>query len=242
MSLLAKQENKKVVVLSGAGMSAESGIDTFRDKNGLWEGHDVMEVASLHGWHNNPTLVLDFYNQRRRQLHQVEPNKGHLALAALEKNYDVTIVTQNVDNLHERAGSSNIIHLHGELLKSQSTQNPLFVYECLGDIVIGDKCELGSQLRPFIVWFGEAVPLLEQAAEYLMSADIIIVVGTSMSVYPAAGLTLYAQNDTQIFYIDPKPSINEALRQAPLLKVIEQTAAKGLPELVDYLMKQNNHN
>jgi NAD-dependent deacetylase len=228
-----KRRNKKqIVVLSGAGMSAESGINTFRDDDGLWEGHDVMAVASPEGWQANPKLVLEFYNQRRRQLLQVSPNQGHLSLVALEQYYDVAIVTQNVDDLHERAGSSSVLHLHGELLKSQSSINSSLVYTCKTDIDFGDECEQASQLRPFIVWFGEAVPLLDSAIEKVIKADIIIVVGTSMQVYPAAGLTSFAKPNTKIIYIDPKPSMNEALEQAHDLQVIEQTAANGLPPLV----------
>lgn len=227
---------KKIVVLSGAGMSAESGINTFRDDDGLWEGHDVMEVASPEGWQTNAKLVLNFYNQRRRQLLTVSPNLGHLALVKLEGDYDVAIVTQNVDDLHERAGSSNVIHLHGELLKAQSTLKPSLVYPCKTDISLGDHCEQGSQLRPAIVWFGEEVPLLDLAIEEVISADIIIVVGTSMKVYPAAGLTSFAQDSTKIIYIDPKPSINEVLAQAHELQVIEKTAANGLPNLVESLV------
>ncbi len=226
---------KKIVLLTGAGMSAESGINTFRDSDGLWEGHDVMDVASPEGWQQDPALVLDFYNQRRRQLLQVAPNVGHQALVDLEQYFEVAIVTQNVDDLHERAGSSNVIHLHGELLKSQSTVNMSRVYPCNSDINIGDTCELGSQLRPFIVWFGEAVPLLDDAAGQVMTADIIIVVGTSMQVYPAAGLTSYAQPNTKKFYIDPKPSINDALALSSDLEVIQTTASQGLPELVKRL-------
>lgn len=230
-----EMNKKKVVLLTGAGMSAESGINTFRDSDGLWEGHDVMEVASPEGWLQNPALVLDFYNKRRRQLLQVEPNIGHLALAKLERHFDVVIITQNVDDLHERAGSSNVVHLHGELLKSQSTSNLSRVYPCKSDINIGDTCERGSQIRPFIVWFGEAVPLLDVAVEHVMTADIIIIVGTSMQVYPAAGLTSYAQPSTKIFYVDPKPSINDALALSRDLEVIQTTASKGLPELVNRL-------
>lgn len=184
---------KKIVVMTGAGISAESGIKTFRDAGGLWEGHDVMEVASPEGWHKNKALVLDFYNQRRKQLHEVKPNEGHHALVELEKQYDVSIITQNVDNLHEVAGSSNIIHLHGELMKVRSTVYDELVYEMAGDINLGDKCEKGAQLRPHIVWFGEMVPMLEIAAYATTEADIIIIIGTSMQVYPAAGLVGYAQ-------------------------------------------------
>jgi len=196
---------KKLVVLTGAGISAESGIATFRDSNGLWEGHDVMEVASPEGWRKNRELVLDFYNQRRKQALIVASNEAHLELARLEKYFDVTIVTQNVDNLHEKAGSSKIIHLHGELFKSQSTVDPSLVYEMDGwEIKLGDKCEKGSQLRPFIVWFGEMVPMMEPAIEAAMEADIFAVIGTSMLVYPAAGLIQYAPKDSLKYIIDVK--------------------------------------
>jgi len=226
----------KIVVLTGAGMSAESGINTFRDHDGLWEGHDVMTVASPQGWQADPKLVLEFYNQRRRQLLQVSPNQGHFSLVELEQYYDVTIVTQNVDDLHERAGSSSVIHLHGELLKSQSCVDSSLIYACKTDINFGDSCEKSSQLRPYIVWFGEAVPLLDESIEKVINADIIIVVGTSMQVYPASGLTSFAKPNTKIIYIDPKPSINEALKQAHDLQVIEKTAVNGIPHLVKGLL------
>lgn len=227
---------KNIVVLTGAGMSAESGISTFRDKDGLWEGHDVMEVASPLGWQSDPDLVLEFYNQRRRELLKVSPNIGHRALVALEEKFNVCIVTQNVDDLHERAGSSEVIHLHGELLKSQSSSNAELVYPCQRDIKLGDHCELGSQLRPAIVWFGESVPLLDEAIAHVIVADIVIIVGTSLQVYPAAGLSSFAEEHVPIYYLDPKPAINDALLQSPHLTVIENTAAQGLPILVEELM------
>lgn len=227
---------KKVVVLSGAGISAESGINTFRDADGLWEGHDVMSVASPQGWHANQALVLDFYNQRRRQLKQVKPNLGHLALVELAEKFQVDIITQNVDDLHERAGSEQVIHLHGELLKASSTINPDLVYPCHDDIALGSLCELGGQLRPFIVWFGEQVPLLEQAAYLVEQADIIIIVGTSMQVYPAASLASYARQGCPIYYIDPNPAINDAVNHLHDLTIIKEKASKGLPELVKNLM------
>ncbi|CAG0911946.1 unnamed protein product, partial [Cyprideis torosa] len=173
---------KRIVALTGAGMSAESGLKTFRDADGLWEGHDVMQVASPEGWRQDPELVLDFYNQRRRQLFNVQPNQGHELLAGLEQRYSVDVVTQNVDDLHERAGSSRVLHLHGELLKVRSSRDERLVQDWTTDLVLGDLCELGSQLRPDIVWFGEAVPLLEPAAEITSRADIIIIIGTSMQV------------------------------------------------------------
>ena len=194
---------KKIVVISGAGISAESGISTFRDNNGLWENHNIMEVASFEGWRKNKELVLDFYNKRRQQVLECLPNKAHRALAQLEKNYDVQIITQNVDDLHERAGSTNIIHLHGELLKARSTVNESLVYSWKKDITLNDTCEKGSQLRPHIVWFGEAVPLLEEALEIVQTADILLVIGTSLLVYPAASLIHYAPIFSKKFIIDP---------------------------------------
>lgn len=194
-----------MVVLSGAGISAESGIKTFRDSGGLWEGHDIMEVASPEGWRRNRSLVQDFYNQRRRQLFECEPNQAHLILAELERDFQVSIITQNVDDLHERAGSSHVLHLHGELRKAQSTLDPSLVYELdHWEIKEGDKCEKGSQLRPFIVWFGEQVPMMEEAIAIASTADIFIVIGTSLQVYPAAGLVAYVADDTMIYVIDPK--------------------------------------
>ena len=230
---------KKIVILSGAGMSAESGVATFRDAGGLWEGHDIMEVASPEGWHHNPALVLEFYNQRRRQLHQVDPNAGHLAIAALEQEVpEVCIVTQNVDNLHEKAGSKNIIHLHGELLKVRSTRNQELVYPWEKDLNLGDTCELGSQLRPHIVWFGEAVPELYRAATQLQDATALLIVGTSLQVYPAAGLIDYAPPEADIFYIDPKPQINYELSKRKNLVVLEEKAGTGVAKAIDRILKQ----
>lgn len=221
---------KKIVVLTGAGVSAESGINTFRDAGGLWEGHDVMEVASPQGFANNPELVLDFYNQRRSQLLQVEPNLGHLALLELEKHFDVHIITQNVDDLHERAGSSNVLHLHGELLKVRSTRKKNDILEWKKDLNLGDLCDDGHQLRPHIVWFGEQVPLLDKAIQITEIADILIIIGTSMQVYPAASLINFVSSETPIYFVDPKPSVNTA--QYNKLTIIEDTAAKGVPILV----------
>jgi NAD-dependent deacetylase len=226
---------KKVVVLSGAGMSAESGLSTFRDAGGLWEGHDVMEVASPEGWAADMRLVLDFYNQRRRDLLKVVPNAGHKALVDLERDFDVTIITQNVDDLHERAGSTNVIHLHGELLKARSTRNPHLVYPWTRDILPGDHCESGTQLRPHIVWFGEAVPMIEPAALHVAEADIALIIGTSMQVYPAASLIQYAGRDCHIYYVDPKPQISYELARLPNLKVIADTAGNAVPALVSDL-------
>lgn len=227
---------KNIVVLSGAGMSAESGISTFRDSNGLWENHDIMDVATPEGWMRNPSLVLDFYNQRRRQLFEVGPNAGHLALVELEARHKVHVVTQNVDDLHERAGSSNIIHLHGELRKSRSTAHPHLVYPCDGDIRIGDSCEKGSQLRPHIVWFGEDVPLLNTAARLVAAADVVLIIGTSMQVYPAAGLVGYSRAHIPIYYIDPKPSLNHELMYMDNLHIIAESAGSGVRKVVDKLL------
>lgn len=225
----------KIVILTGAGMSAESGISTFRDANGLWENHDIMEVASPEGWRRNPELVLDFYNQRRRQLLQVTPNDGHLALAELQAKHQVNIITQNVDDLHERAGSTHVLHLHGELRKARSTQHPQLVYPCDGDIRIGDNCEMGSQLRPHIVWFGEMVPLLEPAAELVAEAEAALIIGTSMQVYPAAGLIGYARPGIPIYYIDPNPAINFELSRLKNLKVLAEKASSGVRKAVQEL-------
>ncbi len=227
---------KKIVVLSGAGISAESGIPTFRDANGLWEGHDVMEVASPEGWQKNPQLVLDFYNQRRKALLAVKPNTGHQALADLEKYFEVAIVTQNIDNLHERAGSQKVIHLHGELLKSQSSQDESLVYDMDGwEIKWGDCCEKGSQLRPHVVWFGEMVPMMEVAVREAISADIFIVVGTSLLVYPAAGLIHYVDDAVPKYVIDTK--LPELIFRNNLT-LIQASASKGLPQLARELIEQ----
>lgn len=196
---------KKLIALTGAGISAESGIATFRDSGGLWEGHKVEDVATPEGWARNPDLVLEFYNQRRKSGLLANPNRGHEILAELEKVFDVTVITQNVDNLHERAGSTNVIHLHGSLFESRSTLDPSLIYLIKGwELKRGDKCERGSQLRPNIVWFGEAVPMMEVAAEIAREADIFLVVGTSMVVYPAASLIDYVPNHTMKYIIDPK--------------------------------------
>ena len=217
---------KKLVVLSGAGISAESGIPTFRDSNGLWEGYDVMQVATPEGWRENPELVLDFYNQRRKKALEVNPNRGHEILAEFEKYFDVTIVTQNVDNLHERAGSSRVIHLHGSLFESRSTADENLVYPIEGwELNMGVCCEKGSQLRPNIVWFGEMVPMMEVAAQYASQAEVFIVVGTSMIVYPAAGLIHYVPFDTMKYIVDPKlPDIGEL----PFTRLIEEKASTGM--------------
>lgn len=224
---------KNIVVLTGAGISAESGLKTFRDADGLWEGHDVMEVASPQGFKKNPELVLDFYNQRRRQLLTVKPNKAHFNLKKLEKEYNVHIITQNVDNLHERAESKNILHLHGELLKIRSTKNPKLIYHWKKDLVLGDLCDEKSQLRPDIVWFGEDVPLLEKATEITFKADILVIIGTSMQVYPAASLINYSKPNIPMYFIDPEPSISE--HQFENLTIIKEVASKGTDVLIKLL-------
>lgn len=223
---------KKIVVLTGAGISAESGIQTFRDANGLWEGHDVMEVASPIGWERNQELVLDFYNKRRKQLLKVVPNDAHKALVRLEEQFEVEIITQNIDDLHERAGSSRVIHLHGELLKARSTFDEDLVLDWKGDIKPGDYCEHNHQLRPHVVWFGEAVPMFQTAAEITSSAELLIIIGTSMQVYPAAGLVDFAPGSTPIYFIDPNPMVEESGR----LEVIPKKAVEGVPQLVNRLL------
>ncbi len=227
---------KKIVILTGAGISAESGIKTFRDADGLWENHDVMEVASPQGWEKNRALVLRFYNDRRNHLKDVQPNAAHKALSELEAKYKVVVITQNVDDLHERGGSSHIIHLHGELAKMRSVMDDTKVYDCTKDIQVGDKAPDGYQLRPHIVWFGEMVPMLETAAKEVMSADIVMVIGSSMQVYPAAGLVEYAPDGAPVYYIDPKPTINYELGRSANLKVLEEKATTGVRKVVDELL------
>jgi len=222
---------KHLVVLTGAGMSAESGLKTFRDADGLWEGHDVQKVASPEGFSANPELVLDFYNQRRRQLLKVNPNSAHFDLAMLEKKYEVTIVTQNVDDLHERAGSTNVLHLHGELLKVRSMYDPFDVKDWDKDLILGDLCEKGYQLRPHIVWFGESVPMIPEAISICESADLLLIIGTSLQVYPAASLMHYVRQETKIFYIDPKPAIQSNSQ----VTVIAEKATSGLSLAIDLL-------
>jgi NAD-dependent deacetylase len=227
--MLQMSSMKKLVVLSGAGISAESGVPTFRDSNGLWEGHDVMDVASPQGWQRNQELVLDFYNQRRKKALEVKPNRGHEIIAELEQHFEVTVVTQNVDDLHERAGSTNVIHLHGSLFESRSTVDENLIYPIKGwELKLGDCCEKGSQLRPNIVWFGEMVPLMEVAAMHASHADIFLIVGTSMAVYPAAGLINYVQYETVKYVVDPKlPDIPTM----PYLKMIEDKASTGMEKV-----------
>lgn len=229
---------KKLVVLSGAGMSAESGISTFRDAGGLWDQYPVEQVATPEGYAANPELVIRFYNERRRQLLDVVPNAGHLGLAELENRYEVTVVTQNVDNLHERAGSSRVIHLHGELTKvcsSKDPQNLRYVKELKPEeyeVHIGDKAGDGSQLRPFIVWFGEAVPAIETAIDYVRQADVFVIIGTSLNVYPAAGLLHYVPDAAEVYLIDPKPVDTHSSRP---VHVIQKGASEGVRQLAELL-------
>ncbi len=228
---------KNLVFLTGAGMSAESGISTFRDSGGMWEQYDVQDVASIEGYIRNPKLVLDFYNARRNELKNVKPNAGHIGVAALEKDFNVTVVTQNVDNLHERAGSTHVIHLHGELTKACSTRSPndpRYIRKLKEgeEIHMGDKAGDGSQLRPFIVWFGESVPEIETAINYVQKADILVVIGTSLNVYPAAGLLYYAPDEAEVYLIDPKPVDAHTLRK---IHVIQKGASEGVKELTSLL-------
>lgn len=226
---------KKIVFLSGAGVSAESGIKTFRDHDGLWEGHDVMEVATPEGWVKNKQLVLDFYNARRRQLFEVKPNRAHELISQLEQKYEVVVVTQNVDDLHERAGSTKVIHLHGELMKARGESSPHESLPWSHDILYGDRNGRGEQLRPDIVWFGEAVPKLDEAISEVQNSDIVVIVGTSMQVYPAAGLVTVAKHDAHIYYIDKNPNLNHDLLRIKNLKVFQESATKGMEMLMEYL-------
>ena len=224
----------KIAVFSGAGMSQESGIMTFRDMGGLWQQYDVTEVASPIAWANNPQLVMDFYNQRRKQLFECEPNQAHFSIAELEKHFDVQVITQNVDDLHERAGSSNVLHLHGELKKARSTVDESLVYELKDwELKLGDLCEKGSQLRPHIVWFGEAVPAMDKAIELAQQVNIVIVVGTSLNVYPAAGLLHYVGPEVPIYVIDPG---NPAFTPQENITFIQKKASEGMKELMDILL------
>lgn len=232
---------KKLVVLTGAGMSVESGISTFRDSGGLWDRYPVEQVATPEGYAANPELVLNFYNERRKELLHVEPNEGHKLLAELERYFDVTIITQNVDNLHERAGSHHVIHLHGELTKVTSSRNPNDA-TCIRelkpeeyDVKIGDKATDGSQLRPFIVWFGEAVPMIETAVDYAEKADVFVIIGTSLNVYPAAGLLNYVPYDVPVYLIDPK-EVN--ITSGRKVHVIRKGASAGMEELKEILLKE----
>jgi len=229
-------EKKRIVVLSGAGVSAESGIKTFRDSGGLWEEYDIMEVATPEAWERNMDLVLEFYNQRRKQLYGVQPNVAHYLLAELERFFDVHIITQNVDDLHERAGSTKVLHLHGELKKARSTAEPDLVFELEGwELKKGDLCSLGSQLRPHIVWFGEAVPMIPEAARLTQTADIFVIAGTSLNVYPAAGLVGYVQAGVPVYLIDPG---NIAVSHIPGLTFIKEKASVGMEKLKQILIEK----
>ena len=233
--LNTKKMKKKLVVLTGAGICAESGIMTFRDAGGLWENHSIEEVATPEGWRKNPKLVLQFYNERRAKAAEAKPNAGHLALADLEKYFDVQIITQNVDCLHEKAGSTNVLHLHGELSKVRSVKNQNLIYDIgAKTIEIGDLAEDGGQLRPHIVWFGEMVPMIEPAADLCINADIFVVIGTSMQVYPAAGLIGYVSDDAPKYIIDP--SMPEVSNLYQNLTFITETATIGVPQLAQKLI------
>ncbi|MBN2522143.1 MAG: NAD-dependent deacylase [Bacteroidales bacterium] len=222
---------KKLVVLTGSGISAESGLKTFRDSGGLWENYDVMQVASYDGWLMDRELVLKFYNERRAQLKEAKPNAGHMGLVELEEYYDVYIITQNIDNLHERAGSRNVLHLHGELTKARSTGDESLVYDIgYNSITIGDNCEKGYQLRPHIVWFGEPVPAIEEAARIVSTADILAVIGTSLVVYPAAGLIDFTQNDIPLYLIDPKEIKAPSYRKVDFIKEKASVGVRILKE------------
>lgn len=224
-----------IVVLTGAGISAESGIKTFRDADGLWKGHDIMKVATPQGWEKHQKVVLEFYNQRRRQLLTVYPNPAHHALAKLEQKHKVDIITQNVDDLHERAGSSSVIHLHGELLKVRSTFDENLIMDWKEDLKPGDFCQFNYQLRPHIVWFGEDVPMFPKAVDITEKADILIIIGTSMQVYPAAALMDYIPEGRPVYFIDPKP----AIASHPKIDVISEKAAVGVPKLVDQILNES---
>ena len=230
--------DRKLVVLTGAGISAESGLKTFRDSGGLWEGYDVTEVATPEAWKRNQKLVLDFYNERRRQLKSATPNEAHLTITKLQQHYSTIVITQNVDNLHERAGNENVLHLHGQLTKVRSTSNPSLIYDWEDDLNIGQHCDEGSQLRPHIVWFGESVPMLEVAIQEMVDAHVVIIVGTSMQVYPAASLIGYAPAGCEVYYVDPKPHISYELGFRPNLHVIEEKATTGMQRVSDLLLKQ----
>ena len=225
---------KRIVVLTGAGISAESGIKTFRDADGLWEGHDIMEVASPIGWENNPKLVLDFYNKRRAQLLEVQPNLAHQILAELQSDFDIRIITQNLDDLHERAGSKNVMHLHGELLKVRSIKDSEEIHHWTIDLNLGDLDKNGVQLRPHIVWFGEDVPMIEHAIDVIETADLLLIIGTSLQVYPAAGLMNYINQNVPVYYIDPKPATIYDLPNE--LKVLPLTAVEGMKIVKEELL------
>jgi NAD-dependent deacetylase len=229
------KQMKQIVVITGAGISAESGLKTFRDSGGLWEGHNVYDVATPEAWSRNPDMVQSFYNERRKSVIKAEPNAAHFALVKLEEKYEVTIITQNIDDLHERAGSSRIIHLHGLITKSQSDRNPNLIYDISGwELKMGELCELGSQLRPHVVWFGEAVPMIEKAAKQCYIADIVLVIGTSLKVYPAAGLIDLVPAKAKKILVDPRAMEISAKN----IEMIPENAATAVPELVERLLNQ----
>jgi NAD-dependent deacetylase len=227
----------KLVALTGAGISAESGLKTFRDSDGLWEGYDIHEVATPEAWQRNPALVQDFYNMRRQDVLEASPNAAHYALKKLESKFDTVIITQNIDDLHERAGSSNVIHLHGIITKAQSSKNPNLLYDIKGErLEMGEMCELGSQLRPHVVWFGEPVPMIEKAAKLASKADIFLVIGTSLAVYPAAGLVNFVRPDRKKYLIDP----NTPEMKVRNLTIVNKRATEGVPLVVDELLSESN--
>lgn len=227
---------KSIVILTGAGISAESGLQTFRDADGLWEGYNVYDVATPEAWSRNPEMVQEFYNMRRKAVLEADPNPAHYALAKLEEKYSVTIITQNIDNLHERAGSSNVVHLHGIITKAQSSKNPNLLYDIEGwELKIGERCALNSQLRPHVVWFGEPVPMIEPAAKICSRADIYIIIGTSLNVYPAAGLSDYVPQEAEKILIDPKvPGV-----YLPNLRIVAEKASVGVPSIVEELLERS---
>ena len=229
---------KKIVVMTGAGVSAESGIRTFRDSNGLWEDHEVMDVASPEGWARDTEMVLRFYNARRAQLKEVSPNAAHKAIADLEEHFDVRVITQNVDDLHEQAGSTRVLHLHGELKKVRSTFDETLVYDWTEDLNLGDLCDGGHQLRPHIVWFGEAVPMLQEAIHQTKQADIVIIIGTSLQVYPAASLFSYAKSSAPVYYVDPAPASTMETQSRDNFETITDTAVNGVPALAKRLIDE----
>jgi NAD-dependent deacetylase len=226
---------KRIVVFTGAGVSAESGIKTFRDSDGLWENYKIEDVATPQAWNKNPALVNEFYNLRRKQVLEVQPNEAHKAIVKLEKKFDVNIITQNIDDLHERAGSKKVLHLHGEIRKVRSTVKSNLIYDLAGwELKMGDKCELGSQLRPHIVWFGEAVPMMDMAMSLVSVADIFLVIGTSLNVYPAAGLLSYADRSIPKYLVDPNP---QNIGRIEHLTILAEKAGEGVPKLVEELLK-----
>jgi len=231
-----RSRKQHLVVLSGAGVSAESGLKTFRDSDGLWEGYNVYDVATPEAWQRNPEMVQQFYNERRKSVTEAQPNEAHFLIAKLEENFDVTVVTQNIDDLHERAGSQKVIHLHGEITKARSSKDPELLYKIEGDeLKMGDKCELGSQLRPHVVWFGEEVPMISVAAKFVSKADLLLVIGTSLQVYPAAGLLNCFDPQKLLYVIDPKP-LN--ISNWENIIYIQNIATKGMAELFSILSVQ----